>query len=46
VIRLGADEVVLAGLAEGARVVTLGVHRLDEGLSVRVLEEIDPERGA
>lgn len=46
VVGMGADEVVLEGLADGDRVVTLGVHRLDESLAIRVLEEIDPEDGA
>jgi RND family efflux transporter MFP subunit len=45
VIRLGADEVVVKGLADGARVVTLGVHRLDEALPVRVVEEVHPQGG-
>jgi hypothetical protein len=41
--RLGAETVQLRGLPEGAQVVTLGVHRLDEGLPIRVVETVDPE---
>lgn len=36
--RLGAETADVSGLAVGDRIVTLGVHRLDEGLRVRVVE--------
>ncbi len=37
---LGAERVTLRGLAAGDLVVTLGVHRLDEALPIRVVEEL------
>ncbi|MCW2241216.1 efflux RND transporter periplasmic adaptor subunit [Azospirillum canadense] len=36
--RLGSDSADVSGLSAGDRVVTLGVHRLDEGVRVRVVE--------
>ncbi|MCQ4161373.1 efflux RND transporter periplasmic adaptor subunit [Roseomonas sp. GC11] len=37
-LRLGAETAEVGGLATGERIVTLGVHRLDEGARVRVVE--------
>lgn len=43
IARFGQHDVVVGeGLAEGERVVTLGVHVLDEGRPVRVVEERQP----
>lgn len=36
--RLGAETADVSGLAPGDRIVTLGVHRLDEGARVRIVE--------
>ncbi len=38
VTRLGGETADVSGLTAGDRIVTLGVHRLDEGLRVRVVE--------
>lgn len=35
----GARTMRVSGLDDGARVITLGVHRIDEGLTLRVVEE-------
>jgi membrane fusion protein, multidrug efflux system len=40
IIALGAQRSIVAGLMEGDRIVTLGVHRLDEGHLVRAVEEM------
>lgn len=41
--RFGQNEVAIsAGLSEGERVVTLGVHVLDEGRPVRIVEQRQP----
>jgi membrane fusion protein, multidrug efflux system len=40
ILQLGAERTVLSGLNDGDRIVTLGVHRLDEGLTVRVIEDV------
>ena len=37
---IGAEVVWLTGVPDDAAVVTLGVHRLDEGLTVRVVETV------
>lgn len=39
---IGAEVVWLTGVPDGAAVVTLGVHRLDAGLTVRVVETVAP----
>jgi RND family efflux transporter MFP subunit len=36
--RLGAETADIGGLSAGDRIVTLGVHRLDEGVRIRVVE--------
>jgi RND family efflux transporter MFP subunit len=38
VTRLGSETADVSGLSEGDRIVTLGVHRIDEGLRVRIVE--------
>lgn len=40
IVRLGTDTTRIRGLAEGSRVITLGVHRVDETLAIRVIEDI------
>jgi membrane fusion protein, multidrug efflux system len=39
IVTLGADRAIVAGLAAGDRVVTLGVHRLDDRATVRIVED-------
>lgn len=46
VVRLGAVTADVRGLAVGDRIVTLGVHRLDEGVRVRVVEGPRPQAAA
>jgi membrane fusion protein, multidrug efflux system len=41
-VRMSADEAVVRGLANGDRIVTLGVHRLDPGATVRIIEDTTP----
>jgi RND family efflux transporter MFP subunit len=40
VVRLGAERTVVAGISDGDRIVTLGVHRLDAGSRVRIVEDV------
>ena len=40
IVRLGTDTTQVRGLADGSRVITLGVHRVDESLAIRVIEDI------
>jgi membrane fusion protein, multidrug efflux system len=39
VVSLGAQRSTVTGIMDGDRIVTLGVHRLDEGIIVRVVED-------
>jgi membrane fusion protein, multidrug efflux system len=40
IVRLGTDTTRVRGLADGSRVITLGVHRVDETLAIRVIEDV------
>ena len=44
--RLGGETADVTGLLAGELIVTLGVHRLDEGMRVRVVEGPKPQRAA
>ena len=37
---MGTDTTRVRGLADGSKVITLGVHRVDETLAIRVIEDI------
>jgi hypothetical protein len=39
IVDLGAETARVTGLPAGMRVVTLGVHRLDADMTIRVIEE-------
>lgn len=39
VVSLGSETARVDGLADGAQVITLGVHRIDETLPIRVIED-------
>jgi membrane fusion protein, multidrug efflux system len=44
-VKLGAEKADVTGLATGDRIVTLGVHRLDETLPLRVVEMVTVAAG-
>jgi membrane fusion protein, multidrug efflux system len=42
IVTLGAERSIVTGVMDGDRIVTLGVHRIDADLPIRVVEDVKP----
>jgi membrane fusion protein, multidrug efflux system len=40
IVKLGAEQSLVTGVKDGDRIVTLGVHRLDADLPIRIVEDV------